>query len=141
MWQLADKTALPLPDYPAAVHTLAWNQAGDTLVTSGAFRIIAWPIDQLQTNGTHPVSTDTGKPSLAAIEAIALHPNRPLIAAGYENGMFIIAQLGRQDELVIKTEGDGPIGSVQWSRDAGSIAIGSRQGLAAIVELPPQIFK
>ncbi|MDH3659572.1 MAG: WD40 repeat domain-containing protein, partial [Alphaproteobacteria bacterium] len=61
IWQLADGTALTLPDYPAAVHSLAWSPNSDTLATSGAFRVIAWPVNQLKTNGIHPTSVDTGK--------------------------------------------------------------------------------
>lgn len=141
VWQLDDSTALTLTDYPAPVRSAFWSDGGEHLVTSGAFRVIAWPINQLKTNGIHPSSLDTGKPSLAAVEAVTGHPTRPLTAAGYENGMLIIAQIGKLDELVIKTEGQGAIASLKWSHNAGYIAIGSNQGLTAIIELPPQMFK
>jgi len=141
IWHLVDETAIALPDYPAPVRSVAWSSDGNSLLTSGAFRIIAWPTNLLKSNGKSPQSLDTGKPSLAAIEAIAPHPNRPLVAAGYENGMLIIAAIGKQDELIIKTEGQGAITAVKWSKDAGHLAIGSDQGLAAIIELPAQLFK
>jgi hypothetical protein len=141
VWQLDGEDHITLPDYPAPVRTLAWTADNETLVTSGAFRTIAWPLNRLRTKGNRPTSLDTGKPSLATVDAIASHPSRPLIAAGYENGMLIIAQIGKPDELVIKAEGQGAIGSVKWSGNAGYIAIGSSQGLAAIIELPVQMFK
>lgn len=141
IWQLADGTVLTLPDYPTATRSLAWSSDSETLVTSGAFRVVAWPVGHLMANSAPPTSLDTGKPGLATVEALAIHPTRPLIAAGYENGMLIITQVGRQDELVIKAEGLGSISSVKWSHDAGSIAIGSRRGLATIIELPLQLFK
>lgn len=141
IWQLEGGAPLTFPDYPAPVHSLAWSHDGDNLVTSGAFRIITWPVNALKSNGSHPASLDTGKPSLAAVEAVASHPTSPLIAAGYENGMLLIAQAGRPDELVIKAGGRGAIGSLRWSKNAGFMAVGSDQGLAAVVELPPQIFK
>ncbi len=136
-----DGAAIALPDYPAPVRSIAWSSDGDNLVTSGAFRIIAWPTNPLETNGQSPQSLDTGKPGLAAIEAVATHPSRPLVAAGYENGMLIIGHIGKPDELVLKAEGRGAITSLEWSDDAGFIAIGSSQGLASIIELPPQIFR
>ena len=123
------------------MRTLSWTQDSDILTTSGAFRLIAWPLNQLKTNGIHPTSLDTGKPSLATVEAICSHPNRPLIAAGHENGMLIITQIGKPDEMVIKTEGQGAIGTIRWSGDAGYVALGSSQGVVAIVELPSQMFK
>ena len=122
---------------------MVWSADGETLVTSGAFRIIAWPLGDLKTNGATPTASalETGKPSLVAIEAVASHPNEPLIAAGYENGMLILTKIGSKDELIIKNEGDGAIKHLDWSRDGGYLALGSDRGLAAIVELPEQLFK
>jgi WD40 repeat protein len=141
VWYLDGKDHITLPDYPAPVRTLSWSRDSDILTTSGAFRVITWPLNQLKTNGVHPTSLDTGKPSLATVEAICSHPTRPLIAAGHENGMLIVTQIGKPDELVIKTEGQGAISAIRWSGDAGYVALGSDQGLAAIIELPPQMFK
>ena len=141
LWQLTDDTTLHLPDYPAPVRSLAWSAGGDHLITSGAFRIIAWPNDLLKAKGSHPTALGTGKPGLAAVETVAPHPSQSLVAAGYENGMLILAQIGKQDELVVKTEGQGAISKVSWSKNAGFIAVGSDQGMAAIIELPPQMFK
>ena len=141
VWHLDGGEHIILPDYPAPVRSLAWTNDSDTLATSGAFRVIAWPLNQLKTNGNHPTSLDTGRPGLAAVESIASHPVRALDGGRIRERMLIIAQIGKQDELVIKTEGPGAIGSVKWSGDAGYIAVGSSQGLAAIVELPSQMFK
>ncbi|MGI9487909.1 MAG: WD40 repeat domain-containing protein [Geminicoccaceae bacterium] len=138
---LKDETTITLPDYPAPVRSIGWSADGDNLVTSGAFRIITWPTNLLKTNSQSPKSLDTGKPGLAAIETIAVHPTRPLVAAGYENGMLIIAHIGKPDELVLKAEGQGAITSLKWCGDAGFIAMGSSQGLVSIIELPPQIFR
>ena len=141
VWQLDGKDHITLLDYPAPVRSLAWTDDSDTLATSGAFRLIAWPLNQLKSNGVDPTSLDTGKPSLTVVEAICRHPTRPLIAAGYENGMLIITQIGKPDELVIKTEGQGAISTIRWSGSAGYVALGSSQGLATIAELPSQMFK
>ncbi|MGI9501297.1 MAG: WD40 repeat domain-containing protein [Geminicoccaceae bacterium] len=141
IWQLGDDTPLTFKDYPAPVRRIVWSHDGRSLLTSGAFRMIVWPLDPLKINGAAPQALETGKPSLVAVEAVTAHPARPLIAAGYENGMLIIAQQGKQDELVIKTEGQGAITAAQWSKNADHIAIGSDQGLGAIIELPPQLFK
>ena len=137
----SENTTITFGDYPAPVRSLAWSHDGVSLLTSGAFRVIAWPLDPSKTNGHTPVALDTGKPSLVAVETITPHPTRPLVAAGYENGMLIIAQIGRSDELVLKTEGQGAITALAWSKDAGHIAIGSDRGLVSLIELPPQMFK
>lgn len=138
-----DDHLIALPDYPSPVGALAWSPTGDILATSGAFRIIAWPMDDIKMNGASPApaSLETGKPSLVVVGAIAAHPARPLVAAGYENGMVIITELGKRDELIIKTEGQGAISGIAWSRNGDYLALGSDRGLAAIVELPAQLFK
>ena len=141
VWRLDSNDHITLADYPASVRTLAWTAESNILVTSGAFRTIAWPFNQPKMSSVHPTSIDTGKPSLASIEAIAKHPTRPLIAVGYENGMLILNQIGKPDELLIKTEGHGAISSVKWSSDADHIAVGSNHGFATIIELPAQMFK
>ncbi|MEZ5932158.1 MAG: WD40 repeat domain-containing protein [Alphaproteobacteria bacterium] len=141
IWRLDGTDAISLADYPAPVRSLAWSASGEQLVTGGAFRIIVWPLDQWHGNGLHPTSLTTGRPGLATVEAVAAHPAHPLTAAGYENGMLIVAQVGRPDELVIRAEGRGAIDKIAWSTNAGFIAIGSDQGLASIVELPQQLFK
>ncbi len=143
IWSVKDSSYLAFKDYPSAVRSMTWSADGETLVTSGAFRIIAWPLNQLKSNGASPAASalETGKPSLVAIEAVTSHPERPLIAAGYENGMLIITTIGSRDELIIKTEGDGAITGLTWSKDGSYLAFGSDRGLAAIVELPPQLFK
>lgn len=141
VWKDGQAAALTLADYPAPVRSLTWSGDGDHLITGGAFRIIAWPLAHWQDDGARPTSLTTGKPGLAVVEAVATHPDRGLLAAGYENGMLIITQIGKPDELVIKTEGRGAIDKVIWSRDAGHIAVGGSNGLAALIELPTQMFK
>jgi WD40 repeat protein len=130
-----------LGDYPSPVRALAWSAGGDVLITSGAFRIIAWSLGREQANGAKPLALETGRPSLVAVETVAAHRRRRLIAAGYENGMVILAEPGKQDELPLKHDGQGAITAMSWSEDGGHIAVGSDRGLASIIELPPQIFK
>ncbi len=139
--RISDKAITTFPDYPSAVRSVAWSPDSEVMATSGAFRVIAWPVNELTTNGVSPASIETGKASLVAVEAVATHSKRRLIAAGYENGMVIIAQLGSQDELAIKTEGQGAITKMAWSEDGGHLTLGSDRGLAALVELPSQLFK
>ena len=140
-WRMDNGGTVSLPDYPSPVRSIVWSADGTAMVTSGAFRIIAWPRDRLATNGAPPATLDTGRPSLAAVDAVAAHPAKPLVAAGYENGMLAIAELGKPDELPIKTEGQGAISTLTWSGDGRFLALGTDRGLAAIVELPPQMLK
>jgi len=129
-----------LADYPSSVRSIAWSFDDRAMVTSGAFRIIAWPRDRLASDST-PSTIETGQVGLAAVDAVATHPKKPLVAAGYENGMLVIAEIGKPDEMPIKSEGQGAISVMRWTGDGQHLAFGTDRGLAAIVELPRQIFK
>ena len=130
-----------LADYPSSVRSIAWGFDDRAMVTSGAFRIIAWPRDRLAPDGSTPSTVETGRAGLAAVEAVAGHPKKPLVAAGYENGILVIAEIGKPDEMPIKSEGQGAISVIRWTGDGQHVAFGTDRGLAAIVELPRQIFK
>ena len=130
-----------LADYPSSVRSIAWSFDDRAMVTSGAFRIIVWPRDRLASDGSTPSTIETGRAGLTAVDAVATHPKKPLVAAGYENGMLVIAEIGKADEMPIKSEGQGAITVIRWTGDGQHLALGTDRGLAAIVELPRQIFK
>ncbi len=128
---------LRLGDFPAPVGDLAWSVPGQAFVAAGAFRIAAWDA------GAFP-ATDrplvTGHPGLVVVEAVAAHPTKPLIAAGYANGQVVIAQVGRRDELLLRQDG-GAVTALAFSPDGRHLAIGDAAGGAAIASFPPQMFK
>ena len=140
-WQVNGTGPVTLTDYPSAVRSISWSANDEAMVTGGAFRIIAWPRDRLAAGGGAPSTIETGRPGLAAVDAVATHPKKPLVAAGYENGMLVIAELGKPDEMPIKAEGQGAVSVIRWTGDGQHLALGTDRGLCAIVELPRQIFK
>ena len=84
---------------------------------------------------------ETGRAGLVAVSAVASHPTKNLVAAGYENGLITIAQIGGRDEMILNNEDHGAINQLAWSRDGKCIAASSAQGHAALISLPPQMFK
>lgn len=134
----AERRVLRLPDYPAPVRTLDWSADARWLVTSGAFRIIVWAV-----NGglERPTTLETGRSGLVAVEAARLHPHLPLVAAGYENGMIVIAAVGQRDELVIRDPAPGGVRDLRWSNDGEHLAFHAAQGCAGVIDLPAHMFK
>lgn len=130
-----------LPDYPAPVHALSWDSTSRLLATSGAFRIVVWPVDQLEVEVVQPPSILTGRAGLAAVDAVSIHPRRLLVAAAYENGMVVVAPIGARDELVVRSPCGDPITGMTWSRDGEALVFGTKAGEASIVTFPPQLFK
>lgn len=129
---IADRRVLRLPDYPAPVRTLDWSEDSQRLVTGGAFRAIVWEAGR---------TLETGRAGVVAVEAARLHPRLPLVAAGYENGMIVIAAIGQRDELVIRDPAPGGLRDLAWSADGEHLAFHAAQGWAGVIDLPAHMFK
>jgi WD40 repeat protein len=139
--RLADARIVRIPNYPATVTSLSWSLDSRFLVTSGAYRTIAWDVSCLNEASDQPISLATGCARFVLVEAVDMHPERPLVAAGYDDGMVVVARIGEPDELVVKPPGRGAIRALHWSRDGQHLAFGTSDGEAAIVTFPPHIFK
>ena len=137
----ADARIVRIPGYPASVASLSWSADSRVLVTSGAYRVIAWDVSSLDDGREQPISRATGRARFVVVEAAGMHPERRLVAAGYGDGMIVVARIGEPDELVVKPPGGGSVRALQWSRDGQQLAFGTSDGEAAIVTFPPHIFK
>ncbi len=140
IWCAADGGVRRIRGYPAPLGCVAWSAGTDALATAGAFRLIVWPTAELAQ--AEPRQTlATGRPGLVLIEQVAAAPNRRLIAAGYEDGLLILAEPGQRDELLVAPAGQGAITALAWSADGSHLAYGTAAGRAAILALPNRMFK
>ncbi len=128
-------------DFPAAARTVGFSKTANTLVASGAFRVVGWQLPDLPF-GTHEGSSvETGKPGLIIVETVTCHPDRDLCAVGYANGLVTVCQIGGRDEMMLREGGGGPITSLAWSNDGKHLAIGSEDGAVALATLPKTMLK
>jgi len=74
------------------------------------------------------------------VDAVAAHPKKALVAAGYANGQIVIAGIGARDEMLVRSSG-GVVTALAWSADGNHLALGDASGTAAIVTFPHQMFK
>lgn len=139
--RLADEGSVRLTDYPAPVRTIAWNRNARALATSGAFRIAAWSLETPPFDDPGTGVLPTGRPGLVPLEAVATHPDRALVAAGYANGQVSIAQIGKPDELMLFPDGHGSVTSLIWTESGRYIAFGTDDGTIAVADLPSALFK
>jgi WD40 repeat protein len=137
---LADGRAEIVAGFPSPVRTVCWSQPAHALFASGAFRIAGWSMTAPPVGGETSGALETGRAGLVLVEAVAAHPEKKLIAAGYANGRITIAQIGARDELLVRPLGSA-VAALAWSADGRHLAMGSVDGTAAIVTLPSQMFK
>ncbi|WP_096785456.1 WD40 repeat domain-containing protein [Rhodobacter sp. CZR27] len=129
-----------LADFPLPPASVGFDTAG-RLVTSGAYRLTAWSLDRPPFEDGMAGALRTGRPGLVAVTAAAPHPRRDVVAVGRANGELALARLGQPDEMVLRPGDGDAIGVLVWSADGRHLAIGTRGGLAALVDFPAQIFK
>jgi len=128
-------------NYPGPVNNATFSEKGEALVTSGAYRLTGWSINDLPQNNHSGTPLNTGKPGLIIIDAIAAHPKRSLVAAGYANGLITISNIGTPQEMMVHQESGTQINHLAWSNSGEHLAIGFKSGKAAIVSFPDQLFK
>ncbi len=145
---LAAGTAAAIGGFPVAVETAEFSTPADAVVASGAFRIAAWSMAALSARGGDAAGSgvlktgvlETGRRGFVAVSRLAVHPKKKLVAAAYDNGQIVVAQIGAPDELVVRGRG-GRVTALAWSPNGRHLAVGGSDGTAALVGLPPQIFK
>ena len=137
---LAEGRADIVAGFPSPVRTVCWSQPANALFASGAFRIAGWSMTAPPVGGETSGVLETGRAGLVLVEAVAAHPEKKLIAAGYANGRITIAQIGGRDELLVRPLGSA-VTALAWSGDGRHLAMGSVDGTAAIVTFPAQMFK
>ena len=126
-----------LVGFPAPARDLVWSAPAGAFAAPGAFRIAAWDARPLPATD-HPLLT--GQPGLVVVEAVAAHPSRPLVAAGFANGQVTVAAIGGRDELLLR-QGGAAVTSLAFSPDGKHLAIGDADGTAAIATFPDRMFK
>ncbi|TPL07974.1 WD40 repeat domain-containing protein [Mesorhizobium sp. B2-4-14] len=137
---LADGRSGIVAGFPSPVRTMCWSRPGNALFASGAFRIAGWSMTAPPIDGETSGALETGRAGLVLVEAVAAHPEKKLIAAGYANGRIAVAQIGGRDELLVRPLGSA-ISALAWSGDGRHLAVGAVDGTAAIVTFPAQMFK
>lgn len=138
--EVATKRTAVLRDFPVPVQSTCWSGPSEALIASGAFRIAAWAMETPPLADSRSGALIAGRSGLVAVDRVADHPTRNLVAASYANGQIVVARIGAADELVVRHAGDA-VTALEWSADGSHLAIGTADGTAAIVTFPPQIFK
>ncbi len=121
--------------FPAPVTSAGFAPGGDVVVASGAYRLAAWTL------GPDSQPIITGKSGLVLVDRVAASPTRNLVAVGYANGLVSLAEIGRADEILLRQDTGTGISALAWSTDGRMLAIGARDGTAALIEFPDEMFK
>lgn len=105
-WRLPDNKEMQMQGYTNKVGSMAFTARGKYLATSGAEQVICWPFFGGGPWGKAPLVLGGMEPRTVC--QVAPHGKDELVAAGYTDGMIMLAPLDGRMELVIHPPMAGP---------------------------------
>jgi WD40 repeat protein len=132
-WRLVDRQHMRMSGYAARVMSLSWSAGGHWLATAGANQLVLWPFQSK--DGPMGKTPRLLTPSGHRIDVVACHPGLDIVAAGYNNGLVLLARIETGAEVLAKKPGDAPVTALAWSGDGRLLAWGTESGEAGIINL------
>ena len=135
-WRVADGADMAMRGYAAKVRSMAWLAKPPILATSGSECVIAWSFAGTGPQGKRPieVAQEIGR----LVTQVAVHPARPLVATGFDDGQVAICELTTAPNsraLQLRLAGDGRISALAWSHDGNRLAAGTDSGALTVFDL------
>lgn len=98
-WRFSDSKEMQMQGYAGKIRSLAFTAKGRFLASSGAEQVVCWPFFGGGPWGKEPLALGGGEGRL--VTQVAPHPQDEMIAAGYDDGMVILAPMdGRMDVMI-----------------------------------------
>ncbi len=135
-WRVADGEDMAMRGYAAKVRSMDWLARPPMLATSGSECVIAWSFAGSGPQGKPPLEVGQGIGQL--VTQVAVHPGRPLVATGFDDGCVAICELaaGRESRAIrLRPAGGGRITALAWSRDGVRLAAGTGDGALSVFDL------
>jgi WD40 repeat protein len=131
-WRLSDGQHMRMSGYPSKTASLGFTRTGRWLASSGADTVVMWPFFGGGPMGKAPKELAGGDNVLCT--RIACHPQHEAVAAGFADGLVLLADIANDRILPICGPGRGPVSALAWSGDGATLAFGTETGFAALVD-------
>ena len=132
-WRLADRKDMRMSGYSARVRSLDWTVGGKWLATSGSNQLILWPFQAK--DGPMGKTPRILAPAEAQVEVVACHPKQEVVAVGYADGLVLLVRVDDGAEVLARRPGDAPVTALAWSATGNSLAFGTEDGDAGVIDL------
>ncbi|WP_208432882.1 WD40 repeat domain-containing protein [Bartonella taylorii] len=133
-WRLIDNQHLRMSGYPSKVKKWSWSAKGKWLATSGASAAIVWPFHAKDgPMGKAPL--ELGTQANALVNTVACHPNKEIVAIGFNDGMILCAYFHDGKEVLLKGCGTSAISALNWDQTGHNLAFGSESGECGIINI------
>jgi WD40 repeat protein len=132
-WRLVDAKDMRMSGYSGRVTSMAFTAGGKFLATSGSEQLILWPFGTK--DGPMGKQPRMVAPYETRVVAVACHPKQEIAAAGFEDGLVMLARIDDGAEVLAKRPGKAPVSALAWNGDGSKLAFGTEDGEAGIVDL------
>ena len=132
-WRLSDGQHMRMSGYPAKTESMGFTRNGKWLATAGADTVVLWPFFGGGPMGKAPTEMAGGDNVLCT--RVACHPQHEVVAAGFADGLVVLADISSERILPVAPPGHGPVSALAWSGDGARLAFGTETGFAALVDL------
>lgn len=131
-WRLSDGQHMRMSGYPTKTAAMSFTRSGKWLATSGAESIVLWPFTGGGPTGKAPAELAGGDEALCTF--VASHPQQEAVAAGFSDGLVVLADIPTSRILPVAGTGRGSVSALAWSADGSKLALGTETGFAAVVD-------
>ena len=131
-WRLSDGQHMRMSGYPAKTQALSFTRSGKWLASSGAESIVLWPFTGGGPMGKAPTELAGGDNVLCSY--VACHPQHEAVAAGFSDGLVVLADINAARILPVAAPGRGSVSALAWSPDGSMLAFGTESGFAGMVD-------
>ncbi|MFA4994335.1 MAG: WD40 repeat domain-containing protein [Bdellovibrionales bacterium] len=130
-WLLSDDNKeMRMQGYMSKIRSMAFTPRGKYLATSGAQQVICWPFSGGGPWGKAPLMLGGAENRL--VTQVAPHPQDEMVAAGYSDGMIVLAPLDGRMEMMINppTPTTNPaINGLVWNANGDALFASTESGL------------
>ncbi len=130
-WTLPEGKHMRMAGYPAKCESFGFTHSGRWLATAGADTIVLWPFFGGGPMGKAPLELGMGD---GIAKRIACHPETEVLAAGFNTGLLLIADIAQEHILPVCGPGRGAITALAWNPSGSHLAFGTETGFAGIVD-------
>jgi WD40 repeat protein len=132
-WRLTDGQHMRMSGYPGKTRSLSFTAKGRWLATSGAESVVLWPFFGGGPMGKAPTELAGGDNVLCS--AVACHPQHEIAAAGFSDGLVLIAEIASGKVVPVAPPSGGAVSALSWSPNGALLAFGTETGRAGLVDL------
>ena len=126
-WRLADGQHMRMSGYPTKTRSMEFTAKGRWLATAGAESIVMWPFFGGGPMGKPPTELAGGDGVFCS--ALACHPQHEVVAAGFDDGLVLIAEIASGKVLPVAPPSESPVTAIAWNASGNMLAFGTEKGL------------